>query len=73
MGQKGELMAMYVTNGEIFIGYEYFKDIRKRPCICVRQENEIIILGTFSNEEKAMCFVDKLAEMVNAIKESENN
>ena len=71
-GYKGdtETMAKYVTNGNISIGYEMFTDIRKKPCIVVKQGNTSYILGTFSNMENADFFIEKLAEMTSA-KESE--
>ena len=64
-------MGMYVSNGNISIGFEMFPGIRKKPCIVVRQGNEIIILGTFKNKDDAVFFVDKLAELTNA-KEQNN-
>lgn len=63
-------MGKVVTNGEIAIGYEYFKGIRKRPCIVVNIGNKYFTLGTFANEENAEFFVDKLAEMTRAKEES---
>lgn len=59
-------MGMYVSNGDISIGYEMFADIRKKPCICVRQGNEIFVLGTFKNKDDAVFFVDKLATLTSA-------
>lgn len=63
-------MGMYVSNGDISIGYEIFADIRKKPCICVKQGNECFVLGTFKNKDDAVFFVDKLATLTSA-KESE--
>lgn len=63
-------MGMYVSDGKIHIGYEMFPDIRKKPCIVVRQGNEIFTLGTFKDKECAVYFMDKLAELTGA-KESE--
>lgn len=59
-------MGMYVSNGNISIGYEIFADIRKKPCICVRQGNETFVLGTFRNKDDAVFFVDKLATLTSA-------
>lgn len=59
-------MGKVVTDGNIEIGYEYFKGVRKRPCICIKEGNVINILGTFKSEEDAEFFVDKLAEMTRA-------
>jgi hypothetical protein len=59
-------MGKVVTNGEIAIGYEYFKGVRKRPCICIKEGNVVCVLGTFKSDEDAEFFVDKLAEMVKA-------
>ena len=61
-----ETMAKYVTNGNISIGYEMLTDIRKKPCIVVKQGNTSYILGTFSNKDNADFFVDKLAELTRA-------
>ena len=63
-------MGMYVSDGDISIGYEMFEDIRKKPCICVKQGNECFVLGTFKNKDDAVFFVDKLATLT-AAKESE--
>lgn len=63
-------MGMYVSDGNMHIGFEMFPDIRKKPCIVVRQGNEIFTLGTFKNKDDAVFFVDKLAELTSA-KESE--
>ena len=43
-----------------------FTDIRKKPCICVKQGNECYVLGTFKNKDDAEFFVDKLAELTSA-------
>lgn len=59
-------MGMYVSNGDISIGYEMFTDIRKKPCICVKQGNECFVLGTFKNKDDAVFFVDKLATLTSA-------
>lgn len=63
-------MGMYVSDGNIHIGFEMFTDIRKKPCIVVNQLNESYILGTFKNKDDAVFFVDKLAELTRA-KESD--
>ena len=59
-------MGMYVSDGNISIGYEMFTDIRKKPCIVVKQANTGYVLGTFSNIDNAEFFVDKLAELTSA-------
>ena len=59
-------MGMYVSDGNISIGFEMFTDIRKKPCIVVEQGNTSYILGTFSNMENADFFIEKLAEMTSA-------
>lgn len=64
---------MYVSDGNISIGYEMFTDIRKKPCICVKQGNECYVLGTFKNKDDAEFFVDKLAELTNAKGVTEND
>lgn len=65
-------MGMCVSDGNISIGFEMFQDIRKKPCIVVREGNEIFTLGTFKNKDDAEFFVDKLAELTRA-KECEEN
>ena len=65
-------MGMYVSDGNISIGFEMFTDIRKKPCICVKQGNESYLLGTFKNKDDAVFFVDKLAELTNAKGSDEN-
>jgi hypothetical protein len=64
-------MGKVVTDGNISIGYEYFKGVRKKPCVMVRIGNDGYILGTFANEVNAEFFVDKLAEMTRAKDERE--
>lgn len=59
-------MGMYVSDGNISIGFEMFTDIRKKPCICVKQGNKIHVLGTFSNKDNAEFFVDRLAEFTSS-------
>lgn len=63
-------MGKVITDGNIEIGYESFKGVRKRPCICIKEGNVVRILGTFKSNEDAEFFVDKLAEMVGAKDES---
>ena len=57
---------MYVSDESISVGFEMFTDIRKKPCIVVRQGNESYILGTFKSKDDAVFFVDKLAELTRA-------
>ena len=59
-------MGMYVSDGNISIGFEMFPDIRKKPCIVIRQGNTGYVLGTFKNKDDAVFFVDKLAELTSA-------
>ena len=59
-------MGMYVSDGNISIGFEMFTDIRKKPCTCVKQGNKCHVLVTFSNKDNAEFFVDKLAELTSA-------
>ena len=61
-------MGKVVTDGNIAIGYEYFKGIRKKPCIVVRIGNGYFTLGTFANEGNAEFFIEKLVEMTGAKK-----
>lgn len=57
----------YITNGKISIGVQNFPDIRKKPCICVMEENVCTVLGTFKNEECAEFFMEKLARLIGAM------
>lgn len=57
---------MYVSRRNLHIGFEMLPSIRKKPCIVVRQGNEIFTLGTFKNKDDALFFVDKLAELTSA-------
>lgn len=65
-------MGMYVSDGNIHIGFEMFSDIRKKPCIVVREGNETSILGTFKSKDEAVFFIDKLAKLTSE-KEIERN
>ena len=66
-------MGMYVSDGNISIGFEMFTDIRKKKtCICVKQGNESYVLGTFKSKDDAVFFVDKLAELTST-KEIDRN
>ena len=60
-------MAKVITNGETKIG-AYRLPIRKKICLCVEQENKIIVYGTFINKESAENFMEKLADFVGAEK-----
>lgn len=59
-------MGRVVTDGNIEIGFGYFKKLRKKPRIVVKIGNDCFDLGSFKNEKSAEFFVDKLAEMVGA-------
>lgn len=50
----------YITDDTISIGFQHFPDIRKKPCICVREGNSVTVLGTFRNEECAEFFIKKI-------------
>lgn len=63
---------MYVSDGNIHIGFEMFPDIRKKLCVVVREGNETTILRTFKNKECAVYFMDKLAGFIGAKEREEN-
>lgn len=64
-------MGMYVSDGNIYIGYEMLP-YRKKPCIVVKHGNKMTILGTFKSKDDAVFFVDKLAELTSAKERKEN-
>ena len=49
------------------IGAYKFED-RKKVCLCIEEENEIVIYGTFNSEKWADEFMDELADFVGALK-----
>lgn len=63
-------MGMYASNGDISIGYEEFPNIRKKPCIVVKEGNCCYVLGTFKNKDDAVFFMDRLATLF-SLKERE--
>lgn len=62
-------MGQFIENGNMRIGYAHMESIRKKPCIVVQEGNVGYILGTFSNEDNAKFFVEKLAELTGAKEE----
>lgn len=58
--------------GDTSIGAFKFID-RKKPCLCVRKGNEIVIYGTFNNDKLANAFMDELGKFVGADMEGEPN
>lgn len=56
--------------GDTSIGAFKFKD-RKKPCLCVQKGNEIVIYGTFNNDNAATKFMNELGKLVGAIVEGE--
>lgn len=60
-------MPRVLTNGKIKIGAYRFSD-RKRIAICVEEGNRINICGYFTSENNANFLLDKLGELVGAVK-----
>ena len=58
-------MIKGITDGKTKIG-AYRLSIRKKPCLCVEQGNNIIVYGTFIDEKAAKDFIDRLADLVGA-------
>ena len=50
------------------IGAYLFPD-RKKPCLGVQQDNEIMVYGTFTSIEAADRFMVELAKLVGAVEE----
>lgn len=65
-------MPKVLTNGKIKIGAYHFAD-RKRIAICVEEGNRINICGYFTSENNANFLLDKLGELVGAVKEGADN
>ena len=63
-------MPKVLTNGKIKIGAYMFSD-RKRPSLCVEEENRIYVYGHFNSLDGANRFMDKLAELIGCPNESE--
>jgi hypothetical protein len=62
-------MGEYIVRKNVMIGYEHMNEIRKKPCICVREGNCCYVLGTFKNDDDAKFFIDKLAKLTGAVRE----
>ena len=65
-------MGLWLTDGKTKIGWAMFPD-RKKPTICITESesNEISVHGYFKDEESANAFMNRLAEMVKAVKRCE--
>lgn len=59
---------MYLTDGKIKIGAFTISD-KKRPAICIQEENKITVCGYFQDAKNAEIFMDALAEMIKAEKD----
>ena len=58
-------MPKALTNGKIKIGAYKISDIKK-SCLCMEEENEIVIYGYFNTFEGSEEFMKKLGELVGA-------
>lgn len=58
-------MAKVLTDGKTKIGAYMFSD-RKKPCLCIAQENSCVVYGTFQSVERANEFMDALGQLVGA-------
>jgi hypothetical protein len=63
-------MPKVLTNGKISIGAYKFPD-RKRPSLCIEKGNEILVYGSFHNEQQASEFMNELGKLCGAVIESE--
>lgn len=59
-------MPKVLTNGKISIGAYKFSN-RKKPCLCIEKGNEIMVYGSFHNEEQANDFMNELGKLVGAV------
>ena len=55
-------------DGETCIGAYKFTD-RKKPCLCVRKGGEIVVYGTFNNDDAAEEFMEELGKFLGAVTE----
>lgn len=51
------------TNKDVSVGAMKFPD-RKRPALCITEGSTAQVYGYFNNEECAMLFMQKLAELL---------
>lgn len=58
-------MVGALTDGKTKIGACHLPD-RKKPCLYIETGNEVVVYGTFQNEERAKQFMDKLAQFTRA-------
>ena len=58
-------MPRVLTDGKTKIGAYKFSD-RKRPALCIEEENSITVYGYFHNKEEANEFMNKLGKLVGA-------
>ena len=64
-------MSNTITNkNDMGIGVYKFPD-RKKPCLCIRNGNEIVVYGTFTNDEVANDFMNELGKFLGAVIEGE--
>ena len=62
-------MPKVLTNGKVNIGAYKFPD-RKKPCLCIKEGNRIVVYGHFNTFEGAEEFMKKLGELVGAKNEN---
>ena len=63
-------MPRVLTNGEVSIGAYKFPD-RKRPMLCVEKGNQIMVYGSFHNDEQAVDFMNELGKLCGAFIEKD--
>lgn len=59
------MARVITTNGKLKAG-AYMMPGKKRPALCIEQDGVIKVYGSFSSEEHANEFMDKLGELVGA-------
>ena len=56
-------MQRVLTDGKTFIGVYTLQD-RKRPALCIKEGNRIVVYGYLRNEDAGNEFMDELGKMV---------
>lgn len=63
-------MPRVLTDGKTSIGAYKFPD-RKKPMLCIEKGNQIVVYGSFHNDEQAKDFMNELGKMCGAIFEKD--
>ena len=60
-----DMPKVLTYGGDTSIGAFKFKD-RKKPCLCIQKGAEIVVYGTFNNDESANNFMNELGKFIGA-------